>query len=68
MKRLNVMSKYDVNNYHVIFFDKKGSKLNEFNLEACGLSKAKNYSDSILIESEDIYSYVILRVICNSLD
>ena len=62
------MSKYDINNYHVIFFDKKGSKLKEINLEACGLTKAKNYSDSILIESEDIYSYAILRVICNSLD
>lgn len=62
------MSKYDVNNYHVIYFDKKGSKVNEFNLGEIGLMMAKKYADQMIIESEEVYSYAILRVICNSLD
>jgi hypothetical protein len=62
------MSKYDVNNYHVIFFDNKGTKLFTENLDNFGLIKSREYADSRVKMHESVASYVILRVIDNSLD
>ena len=62
------MSKYDINTYHVIFFDEKGTKVKAASLGDLGLFATKDYCKYIIEHDECVHSYIILRVIDNSLD
>ena len=62
------MSKYDVNSYHIVFFDNKGSKLYAENLDNIGLIKAREYGDNRVELHDSVDSYIIARVIYNSKD
>lgn len=60
------MSKYETGSYHVLLFDRYGSKQHT-QRGFTGLLVADAYGQS-RIQEEDMASYVVIRVLRNSLD
>lgn len=60
-------NKYDADNYSITLFDRRGVKQGKHALGNVGLIRAKEFGRKCISQGE-AHSYVIERVLCNSLD
>lgn len=61
------MSKYDTGSYHVVLFDRYGSKLDTLT-GFSSLTVAESIGQMAVDEQHDVVSYVVTRILKNSLD
>lgn len=61
------MNKYDTDNYHLVTFNERGAKVDVIPLGNVGLIQAKAAGRE-LVRTDAVHSFVIERVLYNSLD